>query len=553
VSDITHEVRVRYLDGVERRMRVAPGQTLLQAAEAGGVPIVSECESGICGTCVGTCSSGSYRMGRVEGLSDVERDERKVLTCQTVVESDCVLELQYPEGDNSARLLSLTGKVAGVELISASTALLRVEVPQPIQWVAGQFAQIQVPGTEEWRSYSYAHPSDGGTVLEFIVRLLPRGAMSDYLRGGAKIGDAIHLRCSKGTFRLRPITRPVVLVAGGTGISAILAIAQSLRGLSLAHPVTLLYGVTQFDDLCKLDELRDLENSQPRLSVHPVIMQPDARWSGRVGVVTDLLDASLLNEGKVDVYLCGPAGMVDAARERLAALGMHGAGVYLERFVKSGTHWLSPEALALDPKTIDVAAITRAGRGTAVVVGGSIAGITTAKVLTETFDRVLVLEKDAQHDRREGRPGAAQGWHLHHLLTAGQQEIERLFPGIIDDMVREGAFKVDMADQYRLRLGGEWKKPCKSDIHIVCAGRPLLEWCIRRRLDTEPKVDFRYDSEVHDLAYDPATNRVIGVAVNGANGLEVIPAEFVVDASGKSTRLPEFMQRLGFEIGRAHV
>ncbi len=73
-----------------------------------------------------------------------------------------------------------------------------------------------------------------------------------------------------------------------------------------------------------------------------------------------------------------------------------------------------------------------------MVVGGSIAGIAAAKVLSETFERVIVLEKDDPHRRREGRPGAAQGWHLHHLLTAGRIELERIFPGIIDDMVARG-------------------------------------------------------------------------------------------------------------------
>ena len=112
-------------------------------------------------------------------------------------------------------------------------------------------------------------------------------------------------------------------------------------------------------------------------------------------------------------------------------------------------------------------------------------------------------------------------------------------------MVREGAFKVDMAQQYRLRLAGSWKKQCDSDIEIVCAGRPLLEWCLRRRLDDEPKVDFRYNTEMQDLVYDRSRNTVVGVAVNQAEGLQVIPAEFVVDASGKNTRMPEFLERMG--------
>ena len=132
----------------------------------------------------------------------------------------------------------------------------------PRSYKAGQFAQLQVPGTESWRNYSYAHPADGRNELEFIVRLLPDGVMSDYLRDRAKPGDRIALRCSKGGFYLRPVVRPVVLVAGGTGLSAILAMAQSLEA-DIAQPVHLLYGVTDVEDLCKLDELEALGSACP--------------------------------------------------------------------------------------------------------------------------------------------------------------------------------------------------------------------------------------------------------------------------------------------------
>ena len=89
---------------------------------------------------------------------------------------------------------------------------------------------MQVPGTDSWRNYSYAHPADGRNELEFIVRLLADGAMSDYLRDRAKPGDRIGLRCSKGNFYLRPVVRPVVLMAGGTGLSAILCDGREPRG-----------------------------------------------------------------------------------------------------------------------------------------------------------------------------------------------------------------------------------------------------------------------------------------------------------------------------------
>lgn len=545
------QVTVGYSDGTHKTMPVRCDQTVLDAAEEHGVAIVNECQSGICGTCVATCTAGRYQMGRTEGLSDVERAARKILTCQTFVTSDCRIELQYPVDDNAALLVTGDGVVTAVELVSPSTAILRVDtsgMAGALRYRAGQFAQLQVPGTNVWRNYSYAHPADGRGECEFIIRLLPDGVMSNYLRDRAQPGDHIALRCSKGSFYLRPIVRPVILVAGGTGLSAILAMAQSLDA-DVAHPVYLLYGVERTEDLCKLDELTELRRRVGRLEVHVVVARPDPDWDGRTGLVTDLLDERMLASGDADVYLCGPVAMVDAARTWLDHNGFHRVGLYYEKFVASGAARRRTPA-RLDYAGVDIAEVCRRGRGTAVVIGGSIAGIAAAKMLSETFDRVIVLEKDGPHRRREGRPGAAQGWHLHHLLTAGQIELERIFPGIVDDMVREGAFKVDMAAQYRIRLGGTWKKPGTSDIEIVCAGRPLLEWCVRRRLDDEPRIDFRYESEVADLAFDRANNAIVGVAVDngdadGGDGLQVVPAEFVVDASGKNTRVPEFLERLG--------
>lgn len=196
------QVTVGYSDGTRKTMPVRPDQSILDAAEEHGVAIVNECQSGICGTCVATCASGRYEMGRTEGLSDVERDARKILTCQTFATTDCRIELQYSADDNAALLVTGEGVLTAVDLLSASTAILRVDVSgwgTGLRYQAGQFAQLQVPGTDTWRNYSYAHP-DGREELEFIIRLLPDGVMSNYLRDRAKPGDRIAMRCSKGGF-----------------------------------------------------------------------------------------------------------------------------------------------------------------------------------------------------------------------------------------------------------------------------------------------------------------------------------------------------------------
>ena len=109
----------------------------------------------------------------------------------------------------------------------------------------------------------------------------------------------------------------------------------------------------------------------------------------------------MLGSGDADVYLCGPAAMVEATRKWLDDRGIHRIGLYYEKFVPSGAarRRTPPQ---LDYTKIDLADVRRRGRGTAVVVGGSIAGIAAAKVLSETFERVIVLEKDAPHAAPRG-------------------------------------------------------------------------------------------------------------------------------------------------------
>lgn len=552
-----YSVTLHYADGARRTMAVTPRQSVLDAAEAQAVPIVNECQSGICGTCIGRCTSGRYQLGRTEGLSDLDRQEGRVLTCQMRLLSDCEIELDYPVDANAAALTVGEAVVAGIDLVSAEAAVLRLDV-RPLEgalhYQPGQFAQLQVPTTGAWRSYSYASAGAADGELQFLVRLLPTGAMSDYLRHHARSGDRLKIRGSKGTFHLRPLVRPVIMVAGGTGLSAILAMLQQAVEEGCPHPISVCYGVARHSDLCKLDELHELGARLQRGRIHVTVAEPSPHWPGRVGLVTDLLDdlntAGALHDGNVDVYACGPSPMVEAVRRWLPAHGLHQAGLFYEKFVASGGGTFVAEQ-RLNQRELDIAGLARQGRGTAVVIGGSIAGMPAAKVLLQTFDRVVVLEQDAGHARAEARPGAAQAWHLHHLLIGGQRILESIFPGITDDMVRAGAFKVDTAHQYRIMLAGSWKKVFECGLEIVCAGRPLLEWCIRRRLDGEANVDYRYDSRVVDLAYDAKRNRILGVAVASGDELEVIPAAFVVDASGKNSQVPELLERLG--IGAPEV
>lgn len=542
---MTFQVSVRYSDGATHKMPVADGQTILEAADAHGVPIVSECQSGICGTCVGRCTGGEFTLDQVAGLSAHEREQGRVLTCQTVPRSDCTIEVDYPFAANAARMVSGTATITELERLSENIVRLKLDVsalPEPLSFKPGQFAQLNVPDTQTWRSYSFLAAPDGSATAEFLIRLQDGGAMSQFLTADARVGSRMEIRGSKGAFYLRETKRPILLIAGGTGLSGTLSIAEQIIRERAKRPVHLIYGVTDEVDLVLTDRLKKMAGECAAFSWEAIVVKPTATWAGKTGLVTDLLDLAMLRAVTSDIYLCGPVGMVDATRVWLEQNKLHETEIYFEKFTSSG----SRETRARSPlPPVDLSRMRESGRGVAVVIGGSIAGMATAKVLLEKYERVIVLEKDQHHRRMEARPGAAQGWHLHHLLIAGQRQLETIFPGIIDDMVAAGAFRVDMGDQYRIMLAGAWKKVAHSDIEVICAGRPLLEWCIRRRLDDEDRIDYRYGQEVTDLILDPVDQSVRGIASLHNGQCEMIAAEFVVDASGKNTAVPGMLKRLG--------
>ena len=172
-----------------------------------------------------------------------------------------MIEVDYPLGSNAARLVMGEARVVRVEHLGPGAALLTLDVselPERLDFKAGQFAQLKVPGSDQWRSYSFAHAPRADTQLEFLIRLLPQGAMSDYLRARALPGDRIDIRGSKGNFHLRASSRRALLIAGGTGLSAVLAIAEQLALEPTSRPVELIYGVTTEADLALTSRLADL-------------------------------------------------------------------------------------------------------------------------------------------------------------------------------------------------------------------------------------------------------------------------------------------------------
>jgi len=186
-------------------------------------------------------------------------------------------------------------------------------------------------------------------------------------------------------------------------------------------------------------------------------------------------------------------------------------------------------------------------RGHAVVIGGSIAGLCAARVLADSFRKVTVLERDPLPQGPDVRRGTPQGHHIHALLAHGSSLLDGMFPGLDAELAEAGAPQLEVGrDVGYLGLYG-WACPFQPTILIRSASRPLLEQRVRRRVLALDRVAVRGERQVTELIAAPGGGRVTGVVhtAAGGGGEERLEADLVVDASGRGSRAPAWLQKLG--------
>ena len=185
----------------------------------------------------------------------------------------------------------------------------------------------------------------------------------------------------------------------------------------------------------------------------------------------------------------------------------------------------------------------------AVVVGASISGLLTARVLSDVYDQVTLVDRDVMPASPGIRRGVPQGRHAHSLLAAGCAAVEDLLPGFTGEAVQAGALSVDLQQDLHWYCEGHRLCPAPSGLHGLVASRPLVEEVIRTRVAARPGVQIVAGCDAVGLASAGRGQRVTGVTImprrDGAAS-SVLPADLVVDATGRSSRAPLWMAELGY-------
>ena len=330
----THQVALSFEDGVTRFITCREDQTVADASYRQRINIPLDCRDGACGTCKALCESGEYDGGTYidDALSEAEAADGYVLPCSMKPQSDLVLQVASTSEIAKTRAATFHAELVQINRLSATTVEIGLEIPNrdELAFLPGQYVNITVPGTVETRSYSFSNAPDAER-LTFLIKITPGGLMSDYLTDIAQVGDEMTFTGPNGSFFLREADRPVLLLAGGTGLAPVLSMLRKLRADGSDRVAHLVYGVSTDEDRVALDQIEEVAAGLTGFTWDHCVADPGTTAANK-GYVMSLIRPEHLYDGDVAIYLCGPPPMVEAVRAHVSEAGIEPMGFYYEKF-----------------------------------------------------------------------------------------------------------------------------------------------------------------------------------------------------------------------------
>ena len=316
------------------RLNIHSGQNLLDVLRDNAVPISYSCMSGRCGTCRCKVIDGELRYsGSQTGRPTTDQDSY-VLACQSVVTQSCAIEI--PDMDevvvHPAKIIK--GTVTVLEALTHDIRRVRIKPAKPMAFSPGQYATLQFT-PDHIRPYSWAGLPDDDE-MEFQIRQVPGGRVTDYVFSALKVGDAVRISGPLGTAYLRQKhLGPMLCVGGGTGIAPIVSIVRGAMAAQMRNPVHVYFGVRSQEDSYDLERLRQIAQAHGNMQLHVVVATGPVSNGLRSGLVTDAIQNDLPRLNDFVGYFCGAPAMVEALNTVAQSLGMPLEKIHADAFYPS--------------------------------------------------------------------------------------------------------------------------------------------------------------------------------------------------------------------------
>ncbi|MFN3966421.1 MAG: NADH:ubiquinone reductase (Na(+)-transporting) subunit F [Endomicrobiia bacterium] len=320
----------------EKTIHVTGGEYLLSSLVSNKIYIPSACGGkATCGHCKIKVLSGAGSILPTEEvfITRQERNSGLRLACQVKIKG--IVEIYIPE--YLLETQQYTGIVVKKENLTHDIKYIKINLQSPntIKFKPGQYIQLKIPGTDEFRAYSIASAPYDANTIELIVRLVPGGLCSTYVHSVLEVGDKVTFTGPFGEFFLREeSSKDIICIGGGCGMAPIRSILYYLKEHNMPRKVIYFFGARAKRDLFYTEELKELERKYPNFKYIPALSEPkaDDRWEGETGLITQVVERYVHDASNSEAYLCGPPPMIEAAIKVLTKKGIKQENIYYDKF-----------------------------------------------------------------------------------------------------------------------------------------------------------------------------------------------------------------------------
>ena len=317
------------VQSTHHQFEARPSQTILEASIAAGVNLPYGCRSGSCGNCKGDIISGEIDYGEyaASALTDAEKAAGKALFCCAHPLTDVVIECREIASDVIPPRILPTRVERKVQLSHDVMALfLKLPSSEHLQFKAGQYIEFLLKDGKR-RAFSIANAPHVDNLLELHLRLIPGGQFTEYVFNEMPEKAILRIEAPFGSFFLREeSTKPIIMVAGGTGFAPIKGIIEHMLHHNIQREVILYWGALTKQDLYMPALPEAWAAEYPNIRFIPVLSdaKPEDQWQGRTGYVHQAVLDDFAATGLADfeVYCCGAPAMVEVAHASFIEAGL---------------------------------------------------------------------------------------------------------------------------------------------------------------------------------------------------------------------------------------
>ena len=317
-------------------------ESLLAAAMRSGIGLPYGCKDGACGSCKCKTLEGTVAQGthQIKALSVEEAAQGFILTCCATALSDVVIESRNVTDESAFPIKKMPTRVASMAKASHDVMVVRLQLPAAdvFKYHAGQYVEFMLRDGDR-RAYSMGnapHTQQETPQLELHIRHTPGGKFTDHVFSAMKEKEILRVEGPFGSFYLREeSTKPMVMLASGTGFAPIKAMIEHMQFKSIKRPAVLYWGGRRPADLYQQEWVLAKVAEMPNLTYVPVVSDalPEDAWTGRTGFVHNAVLQDFADLSGYQVYACGAPIVVDSAQTAYIAAGLPEDEFFADSFV----------------------------------------------------------------------------------------------------------------------------------------------------------------------------------------------------------------------------